>query len=109
MQRREYPLLFWSDIKSVIDNDQLELLGRSNEQQQAYNQFREKLTTEWNSVRDYLFVTKFGCETIYEGGKRQANLKEFYNSNSSQLALHLNDFSYNFEKGLFFVYFSLIT
>lgn len=109
MARREIdcPLLYWVDIKNIIDSDRLELLGRSKEQQYVYDNFRKSLSLEWQSMRDYLMVSKFNFTSMEsEDGKMKA-VREITDSrdcndksNTSQLALHLNDFSYNFEPGV---------
>jgi hypothetical protein len=89
--------LLWSQIKQIIDDNQLELLKRSDDDQTRYKDYISHLLQRWDTIKDYLLVTKFGFkERTNENGKLQAAFVK----NEIIIKLHLNDFPYDFEIGL---------
>ena len=65
------PTLSWIRVKDIISSGDLHLLGRSQDQQIHYDDFSDRLKYEWQSVRDYILVTKFGYyQTVSQIGKK---------------------------------------
>jgi hypothetical protein len=89
--------LGFSEIKTIIEQGRLELLGRSPSQKLEYRNFRSTTLNSWNSITDYLLVSKFGEEEYFgDNGKRYVvrPLK-----NTFKIEVLKNDFPYNFEEG----------
>ena len=89
--------LSFSEIKTIIEQGHLELLGRSPSQKLEYRNFRSTTLNSWNSITDYLLVSKFGEEEHFgDNGKRYVvrPLK-----NTFKIEVLKNDFPYNFEEG----------
>mmetsp|Transcript_31508 Transcript_31508/g.30074 ORF Transcript_31508/g.30074 Transcript_31508/m.30074 type:complete len:154 (-) Transcript_31508:554-1015(-) len=93
---KAHPMLNWHETKKIIDDGLLEQLGRSAEQHEKYVCFCEQLKCEWNSVTDYIKVSKLGFEKIILSNEKFAANK----SSVNKVVLVVNDFSYNFEPGI---------
>jgi hypothetical protein len=93
---KAHPMLNWLETKEIINGGLLEKLGRSAEQNEKYVCFCKQLRCEWNSVSDYIKVSKLGFEKIILSNKKFAADK----SSASKIVLVENDFSYNFESGI---------
>ena len=97
----EIPELKWDDVKGYVIEGKLERLRRSQEQLNVYLQFRKMLESEWESVSDYIKVTKLSFpEGISSNGKKKADMIVQETTISSRIILLPNDFPYNFEKGI---------
>lgn len=95
------PMLTWSRVHEIIENNDLHLLGRSSAQQQVYDDYFDNVISQWVSTRDLILVTKFhfpeGVSTSLPGKKcaifNDEDLKR------PQTLLIKNDFPYHFEPG----------
>jgi len=92
-----YELLNFHDIKIIVENDKLELLGRSPLQQEKYDDFCSGIRNQWQSVSDYLIASKFNTEICFNMEGKKCIKRPL--TNCDGIALVLNDFPYNFEAG----------
>ena len=97
VDRPSFPMLSWPEVKKIIQDGRLDLLGRSASQQQVYRQFREQLEIEWKSVSDYILCTKLSYEESSHEGKRVAVRPAEVQTRTVLLE---NDFPYHFEEGI---------
>ena len=96
--KEHYPVLNWQDVKKIIDEGSLEKLGRSNDQQKKYNEFCNQLRVDWESVTDYILVSKLNFKCIISNhGKKVAERSPIV---ETRTVISKNDFSYNFEGGI---------
>jgi len=87
----------WEECKRVISEGRLEVLGRSMAQQEQYNAFMEGVRKEFETVHDFILVTKFGLDASAvnsETGKRSVPTP--IDISNDVIKLFLNDFPYNF-------------
>lgn len=61
---KAHPLLNWDETKKIITEGSLEKLGRSAEQHEKYKKFSKQLLLEWNTVSDYIKVSKIGLKKL---------------------------------------------
>ena len=93
--RKPIPLLEWRDISEIIASNKLELLGRNEQQQAVYEEFRSSISSNWVSISDYLYVTKFNFDSsLNDDNKRMAIRPSIIDKDKTYL--FLNDFPYNF-------------
>ena len=97
VDRPSFPMLSWPEVKRIIGDGRLDLLGRSASQQQTYRQFREQLELEWASVSDYILCTKLSYEEGTKDGKRIAIRPTIVQTRTVLLE---NDFPYHFDEGI---------
>jgi hypothetical protein len=90
----------WEELRAVVSAGRLDLLGRSDEQQCAYDAFAADLRLVWHSPSDYLLFSKFGVSYHLDGDGRRRAANAVSDSDSSRLALVPNDFPYHFEPGI---------
>lgn len=98
LDRESSNCLSFSEIKNIIEQDRLELLGRSPSQRLEYKNFRSNLLNSWNSISDYLLVSKFGEEAIMGDNGMRSVVRPL--KNTFRIEVLKNDFPYNFEEGL---------
>ena len=98
LDRESSNCLSFSEIKDIIQKDHLELLGRSPSQQLEYMNFRSNILNSWNSISDYLLVSKFGEEEILADNGKRSVVRPL--KNTFRIEVLKNDFPYNFEEGL---------
>jgi hypothetical protein len=55
--------LTFPQIKNIILEGKLELLGRSDEQLLKYHSFKLSMIEKWDSILDYILETKFNFRT----------------------------------------------
>ena len=98
MDRIDFPMLSWPDVKVIIEDGALEKLGRSADQQCKYVEFRDNLQINWETVTDYLLVSKMDfAKELAENGKMRAVRPSTI---EIRTILSRNDFSYNFESDI---------
>ena len=91
--------LNFAEIRDIIAQDRLELLGRSPKQQAEYQEFCASLKRSWASTTDYLLASKFNAETVTrEDGKRFV-IRPLKVPDVNEIKVLINDFPYNFERG----------
>ncbi len=92
----------FQEIKDIIANDKLDVLGRSVEQQEQYDKFCiQVLRKEWCSTADYILHTKFGVPTATCEDHKKAAIKPFPEEyQTERLVLLENDFPYYFESNV---------
>ena len=116
-----FKILSFKEIDDIVREDRLELLGRSNEQQELYMTFiKDIIPKNYVSVIDYLLITKLDLEFeldssfINTSSNDINNRNDFINCECSRKKvkrpfsigttvvkkLLKNDFPYNFEKGM---------
>ena len=108
LDRESSSCLSFSEIKDIIEQDHLELLGRSPSRQLEYNNFRSNLLNSWNSISDFLLVSKFGEEEILADNGMRSVVRPL--KNTFRIEVLKNDFPYNFEEGIVLlccIYYSL--
>ena len=94
------PLCF-NEIKDAIENGDLHLLKRSDDDQVIYRARMAKLKAEWKSAGDFIIHDKFGIPYHID---EPTNMKfvprplECVHTKINDLALLENDFPYHFEK-----------
>lgn len=108
MERKSRPCLSFQQIKLIITDNKLELLGRSDSGQQEYVSFmHEVVKKEWVTVADYILHSKFDlpysvaadsidCHDTNSNSKKMAVLPSEEDRKPTTKLL-LNDFPYNFE------------
>ena len=111
----------WDEARTLIPAN-LSGLARSREQEAAYREGRARIRDEWESIYDYLLVTKFGFDWTWgegapvaddgeDGGTRLVRRKrsrpthrEYFDNlqfdSRTQLRFCPNDFPYCFESGI---------
>lgn len=82
-------------VKTIIETNRLELLGRNDEQQAMYDDFRNSISKTWLDVTNYLYVTKFNFDSsINDDNKMIAIRPERLDLDKKYT--YPNDFPYNF-------------
>ena len=99
--RAPIPLLRWPDVVEIIRLGQLQLLGRSDVQQEEYDRFRSQTKQNWLTMSDFILVNKFGLNFLSDEvtGKRIADRTELC-SYGDRISVRPNDYPYNFEPGI---------
>lgn len=93
-------ILSFSEIKCIVNENRLELLGRSSEQQKQYLVFiQEVIPLSWVSISDYLLATKFDLDVESDNQNMKKVKRPLSSGNKIILKLFKNDFPYHFEKG----------
>ena len=93
-----FPMRSWCELKTILDEESLEKLGRSKEQQIEYAEFRRQLSIDWITVTDYVLVSKMNFrQIVLDDGKFAAERPQV---TASRLVIVRNDFPYNFESGM---------
>mmetsp|Transcript_15627 Transcript_15627/g.21424 ORF Transcript_15627/g.21424 Transcript_15627/m.21424 type:complete len:156 (-) Transcript_15627:90-557(-) len=98
MDRQIFECLNFEEIKTIVDEDRLELLGRSHRQQEQYEDFCRGIRALWISVSDYLIASKFNTEVYFNIEGKKCVKRPI--TNCDGIVLVLNDFPYNFEAGI---------
>ena len=94
----DFPMRSWCELKTILDEESLEKLGRSKEQQNEYAEFRRQLNIDWITVTDYVLVSKMNFRQIVrDDGKFAAERLQVM---ASRLVVVRNDFPYNFGSGV---------
>lgn len=98
VDRKGVDCLSFAQIKQIVAEDRLELLGRSPAGQAQYEQFmRSVVRAHWDSVADYILVQKFGLEeAVNEASGKKKAIVNASADGEPQYRLLRNDFPYNF-------------
>ncbi|KAF8820397.1 hypothetical protein IE077_003216 [Cardiosporidium cionae] len=89
----------WEELKEIAALGGIDALMRWPEVQKFYRQSMNNIKTTYESVDDYILITKFAyAEKYLENGKIQARPTE--QAEMSTVNLCLNDFPYAIEEGL---------
>ena len=88
------PPLTWNEIKSIINENKLEKLGRSKEQLNSYITFKHEILQEWDSIVSYILCTKFHYDKKNINDKWTSHPPA---SNQYRICFSLNDHPYYFE------------
>jgi hypothetical protein len=101
--RAEIKILSFEDVKRIITEGKLHLLGRSESQQKIYDAFYDKILVSWSSVGDYVLVKKLGLpgEIDLTQPRKQRVSKPFPSHMKNVVKCLQNDFPYYFERKYF--------
>lgn len=116
-----FKILSFKEIDDIVREDRLELLGRSNEQQDLYMTFiKDIIPKNYVSVIDYLLITKLDLEFELDNSSINTDSNDINSRNDNinckfsrkkvrrpfsvgstvVKKLLKNDFPYNFEEGI---------
>ncbi len=97
---RKQPLT-WEQLQTIIlVENNLAKLSRSSDQQRDYEIFRCCLKQEYQSVLDYVLITKFGMEKIPGNDGRCQAYPLLKDIAETKIVLVPNDFPYFMDKGI---------
>ena len=100
----------WEEVKHIITQGDLHLLGRSKDQQEVYDTFYNQTKSEWISIADFLLFSKFNYPIIIDEvtGKKSVKRDGSMISEEEKTRLAPNDFPYYFEEGIeHYIYWKL--
>ena len=89
----------WTDVKAIVSSGSLELLGRSAQQQSEYDSWRAQNRLEWQTIGDFILVTKFG-QTMAADPVSNKKIAVSTSHLETRVIISENDFPYNFEAGI---------
>ncbi|KAL3940510.1 MAG: hypothetical protein SGBAC_004961 [Bacillariaceae sp.] len=86
----------WDELKQIIQDEQQDLdkLSRSEEDQREYEVFRYHLKQQYYSIVDYILISKFGFEKQAKKYTRWQAVPSLQESKTSRKVLVKNDFPY---------------
>jgi Protein of unknown function (DUF3605) len=93
-----FPMLQWHELKKIVEDGALEKLGRCANLQKKYVACLACLRAEWESVTDYVLVSKFGYSQVVKSDQKKAALRP--NVPESRIVTAINDFPYHFDTGM---------
>lgn len=91
-------MLQWHELKKIVDDGALEKLGRCANVQKKYVTYLAHLRAEWDSVTDYVLVSKFNYSQVVKSDQKKAALRP--NAVESRIVTASNDFPYHFDAGM---------
>ncbi len=87
----------FEDIEEIVRTGHLEVLGRSQEDEEKYQAYKRHVLLEWKTVGDLILVTHFGLQwDVDNEGKKFVPFPNPVVASQNIKCLK-NDFPYNFE------------
>lgn len=93
-----FPMLQWHELKKIVEDGALEKLGRCGDVQKKYVAYLAYLRAEWESVTDYVLVSKFDYSQAVESDRKKAALRPTLTE--CRIVTTSNDFPYHFDSGI---------
>jgi len=90
----------WNEVKNIINTNKLEFLGRNEEQQKVYEEFRQDILLKYENVSQYLYITKFNFNSNINNNNNKLIAIRPDNIDINKTYLYLNDFPYNFNNNI---------
>jgi hypothetical protein len=91
----------WSELRHIIETEKdLAKLSRSETQQREYGVFRYHLRCQYQSVLDYLLISKFGFDKQEEKDGRWQAHPQLADYSEVRTLLVPNDFPYSMADGI---------
>ncbi|CAJ1931137.1 unnamed protein product [Cylindrotheca closterium] len=85
----------WEELKAIIHDEQdLDKLSRSENDQREYEVFRYHLKQQYSSIVDYILITKFGFEKAKNDTGLWRSIPSLQESKIPRKTLVKNDFPY---------------
>ena len=106
VERKGVDCLNFKQIKEIVDENKLELLGRAPDAQLVYRAFMDDIVKrDWESIGDFILASKFGLPVKSAGptGRKYVPIATKENGELAAdiktpvIKLLKNDFPYNFE------------
>lgn len=84
----------WEELKSIIREQDLDKLSRSEDDQREYEIFRHHLKQQYSSIVDYILITKFDFQAEKRNDRMWHSVPNLQDAKTPHKVLVKNDFPY---------------
>lgn len=90
----------FSNLKKIIASNELDLLGRSEEQDKEYQLYQDRVRAEWVSTEDSILASKFNFKVLTGAEGKKYVVKVPLAPGTSIQSCIINDYPYYFEEDI---------